>query len=281
MFKKYCFFCMFPTFLQCAEYVVGEMMGQLGNQFFIIAATVALALDHNAEPLFPHLATETTENIPLNREEIFSHIHLNIKPIPVSLNYRYLEPYFHYAKIPYQSNMSINGYFQSEKYFLHHKKTIIDLFSPPKHILDYLNFKYRDIIQHPNTVAIHYRSYEREDPQHRFHASCDLDYYIKAISLFPEDSLFIVFSNDINWCKSNFKNISRPFIYIENEEHYHDIYFMSLCKHQIICNSSFSWWSAYLNLNVEKTVIAPSKWFNSSYINDTQDLIPPEWIIME
>jgi len=53
---------------------------------------------------------------------------------------------------------------------------------------------------------------------------------------------------------------------------------MSLCKHQIICNSSFSWWGAYLNLNPDKIVVAPFKWFNPCYITDTQDLLPPEWL---
>lgn len=180
-------------------------MGQLGNQLFIIAATISLALDHGAEPLFPDLTTTQRENIPVNREQIFSLIPLNMNLAPFPLNYCYQEPYFHYAKIPYQPNMKLFGYFQSEKYFIHQKEKILQLFSPSKQIIDYLESKYDALIQNPATVAIHYRSYKKEDPNHDVFAACDMEYYLKAISQFPENSLFIVFSNDIDWCKFHFK----------------------------------------------------------------------------
>lgn len=278
--KKYWFFCCLPTWLQGTECVVGEIMGQLGNQLFIIAATVGLALDHQAEPFFPDLATRQTENVPLNREKLFSHMELHLTPPPMSMQHRYVERSFHYAKIPYHPNMSINGYFQSEKYFINHKETIKQLFSAPQHIMDYLKAKYSAIIEHPTTVAIHHRSYFKEDPNQNCHITYGLDYYSKAIELFPEDYLFVVFSNDIEWCKQAFKAIDRNFLFIENESHYHDLYLMSFCKHQIICNSSFSWWGAYLNSNPDKIVVAPPHWFNPRYITDTQDLLPPDWMIL-
>lgn len=278
--RKYYLFCFLPACLQATEYVVGEIMGQLGNQLFIIAATIGLALDNQAEPLFPGLATQQTENIPLNREKLFSHMELNLTAPPVPLEHRYIEPNFHYAKIPYQSNMSINGYFQSEKYFINHKDKITKLFAAPDHIIDYLTTKYSNIIEHPKTVAVHHRSYFKEDPNQSYHITYDLDYYSKAIALFPKDYLFIVFSNDIEWCKKAFRTINRNFIFIENESHYHDFYLISFCKHQIICNSSFSWWGAYLNSNPDKIVIAPPKWFNPRYIKDTEDLLPTSWYIL-
>ena len=276
--KKCIYFCFLPKWIHAADYVIGEMMGQLGNQLFIIAATVALAIDNGATPLFPDLATANRENSPLNREKIYSHLALNLNPPSSPILSRYVEPYFHYAKIPYNPCMSISGYFQSEKYFLHHKETILNLFAPPKYILDELTAKYQVLMQHPNTVAIHYRSYEKEDSDHNVYALCDLEYYYEAIAQFPQNSIFVVFSNQIEWCKQNFKNIPRTFYYIDNQPHYHDLYLMSFCKHQIICNSSFSWWGAYLNRNPDKIVIAPSKWFNPKYIAETEDLIPEEWV---
>ena len=278
MRRKFWFFYLFPFFLRAQDYVVGEIMGQLGNQLFIIAATVSLALDHGAEPLFPDLAQKTTENIPLNREKIFSHLNLNLNSSPVRLNYTYYEPYFHYQQIHYYPNMKINGYFQSEKYFINHKEEILQLFAAPSHIQNYLEKNYSHIINHPKTVGIHYRSYIHEDAIGLYHPTCKIDYYTRAIAQFPDDSLFVVFSNKIEWCKENFKNIPRNFIFIENEPHYHDLYLMSYCKDQIIGNSSFSWWSAYLNPNPNKVVIAPKRWFNTQYITDLQDLYPAGWI---
>lgn len=174
--------------------------------------------------------------------------------------------------------MLIRGWFQSDKYFRHHIKEIAELFAPHPEIIDYLNQKYTHIIQDPNTVSIHFRSYDKEDPNQKVYIKCSMDYYWQAICHFPENTHFIVFSNDIEWCKTNFSAIPRHFIFIESEAHYHDFYLMSMCRHNIICNSSFSWWAAYLNSNPQKQVIAPADWFNPDYQSDTSDLIPEDWI---
>lgn len=273
-----------PFFVSCSlvseEYVVGDLMGQFGNQMFIIAATTSLALDHGATPLFPSLVNEKDFNIPYNYQNVF--YHLNAYEPPTPIEFYYLEKNFHFDPIPYQPNMLIRGWFQSEKYFKHHKEEIIALFQPPPTIQSYLENKYQYILDHPKTVSIHFRTYDVELPEvAKCYYNCDLDYYEKAIYLFPEDSLFIVFSNQIEWCKSQFTNIPRDIIYIENESFHTDFYLMAQCKDNIICNSSFSWWAAYLNLNPEKKVIVPPSWFNPEYLIDTEDLIPSEWIILE
>lgn len=259
-------------------YIVGDIMGQLGNQMFIIAATTSLALDNGAEPIFPGLATEADWNVPLNYKKIFYHLNASTPPTPPS--YYHIESHFHFAPIPYRPNMGIRGWFQSEKYFKKHKQYILNLFAPPPEIVNYLTSKYSALIQNPKTVSIHYRSYDKEDPNNDLYYKCDKEYYKNAINLFPKDSLFVVFSNQIDWCKRNFADIPRNFVYIEGEAYYHDIYLMSFCKHNIICNSSFSWWAAYLNPNPNKIVIVPPGWLNPKYKADTQDLIPEEWIII-
>lgn len=260
-------------------YVTCDFMGQLGNQFFQIATATSLALDNEATPIFPGLITEKEFNVPLNYSKIFYHLNTQQPKNPV--DYIYIEPQFPYSPIPFQPNMLIRGWFQSEKYFRHHKQEILYLFAPHPEISCYLQEKYSDILKQDNTVAIHYRSYALEDPQHLVYADCGMDYFTQAINMFPEDSIFVVCSNDIQWCKQNFSNLDRKFIFVENETHYHDLYLMSMCKHNIICNSSFSWWSAYLNKNPDKQIIAPKKWFNPKYealIKGAQDLIPEEWI---
>jgi hypothetical protein len=264
--------------LAAAEFVVGDLMGQLGNQLFIIATTASLALDHSVPALFPSLRMEKDYNIPINHEQVFSH--LDASDPCASIDYVYIEPYFHYVPIKYRPRMMIRGWFQSEKYFKHNKEHIMQLFAAPSAIEMHLQERYAEVLSHSNTVAIHYRSYDKEDPHHEVYAACDVDYYQRAMSLFSKDTLFVIFSNDMAWCKKNFKNLSYQFYFVEGEPHYHDLYLMSMCHHNIICNSSFSWWGAYLNKNIDKVVIAPAAWFNPNYKSDTQDLLPPEWLVL-
>ncbi len=274
-------FLLYPSsFLHAKPFVSADIMGQLGNQMFIIAAGTSLALDNGAEPIFPDLATETQWRVPITAEHVFWRV--NKESLPKIKPHLFLETTFHYEPIPYKPNMVIRGWFQSEKYFINHKAEILALFAPSQPILDFLSEKYGELLSNPKTVSIHFRSYEME-PNNEVYYKCDMDYYKKAIEYFPEDSLFVVFSNRIDWCKENFKDIPRNFQFIENDGRYHDfydLYLMSFCRHNIICNSSFSWWAAYLNPNPNKIVLAPPGWLNPDYKPDTQDLIPQEWIIV-
>lgn len=255
---------------------MGTFKGELGNQMFIIAATVSLALDHNAEPVFPELLTRRDANIPLNYQKVFYHLNTTTPSENISLCYR--EPHYHYAPIPYTPNMSLSGYFQSEKYFEHHKKEILELFKPHPEIQEYLLAKYGDLISHPNTVSVHFRSYLKEDPSQNMYPYFGRNYFEKAILSFPDDSLFVVFSNDMELCKRELAGISRNMRFIEGEAHYHDLYLMSLCKHNIISHSSYSWWAAYLNPNPDKKVITPPYWMSKNCGLDTKDVVPKSWI---
>lgn len=268
----------FSNALSAKPFVKGCMTGQLGNQLFIIAATVSLALDNDAEAIFPEVATSQVGNIHINREKVYPHVKVDL-PANASVQSHYQEPYFHYAPIPYTPNMQIAGYFQSEKYFAHHKKEIVELFAPSQEIKEHLASKYKDIIDHPNSVALHVRYYF-EDPEQRYYIACTSEYLKKAMNLFPRDSLFVIFTNHPAWCKQLTGELEGNIRFIENEQYYHDFYLMSMCKHNIMSNSSFSWWAAYLNPNPEKIVIAPRAWFSQGYGLDTKDLIPSNWTVL-
>lgn len=255
-------------------FVTAELSGQLGNQLFIIAATVSHALDHGATPTFPDLVLNKLYAIPYNYQKLF-HILPAHMPTPIAFTYR--EPQFSYQPIPYLPNMKLIGFFQSEKYFSNHKQEILDLFAPPADIMAHLTHHYADILEHPMTVSIHVRFYN-EDPRGTAHPAYRRDYFEKAMEYFPKETLFVVFSNQVKKCKKLLSNIDRNMRFIEKEDHFCDLYLMSLCKHNIIANSSFSWWGAYLNRNPEKVVIAPKLWFNPTYLSDIQDLLPEEWI---
>jgi hypothetical protein len=104
-----------------------------------------------------------------------------------------------------------------------------------------------------------------------------LDYYQKSINLINsrvKDPKYYVFSDDMDWVKKNL--IIKNAVYVEGNKGGVDLQLMSLCKHNIIANSTFSWWGAWLNNNPEKIVISPKKWFND--MNMKNDIIPEDWI---
>jgi hypothetical protein len=135
-----------------------------------------------------------------------------------------------------------------------------------------------------SAVSIHVRrgDYVSDAGTNRFHGTCSVDYYhdaVDRISGFAPASHFFVFSDGIDWAKENLR-LRQPVTYVDfndGEKNYEDLRLMSLCKHHIIANSSFSWWGAWLNPNPDKIVIAPKKWFNDPSIN-TDDLIPNSWL---
>ena len=251
------FLCSF----QSKPFIVGKLKGQLGNQLFQVATVVSLALDNNARPIFPDflLPSDPVFKLPLYYQNVF--YRLDASNPPKSIEYAYFdESNFIYHPIPYRPNMSVEGWFQSEKFFLAHKTEVLELFEPNDEILTYLHNHYGDIIDHPKTVSIHYRSYKKEDPNHKVYLNQTMEYYNTAMELFPDDDyLFVVFSNDMEWCKKNFGSLSRQIIFIEGQilgkADYLDLYLMSMCKNNIICNSSFSWWGAYLNKYSDKIVV--------------------------
>lgn len=258
---------------------MGSLTGQLGNQLFIIAATTSLALDHGAHPIFPDFVRRDENNLFQNYQTLFSHLDPSF-PSKGRIAYYYAEPHYSYTPIPYRPNICLVGYFQSEKYFRHHKKEILELFKPPQKILDYLYGKYGELLKHPLTVSVHMRFYADNGPEGELFTKINRTYFEKSIALFPEGTLFLVFSNQMDRCKKELAGIERNFYYIEGESYYHDFYLMSLCKHNIICNSSFSWWAAYLNPNPEKKVIAPYPWFSLTSGFNFKDVIPDEWTVI-
>ena len=246
---------------------------------FEIAAGLSLALDNDATLSVPDLTECTHVNIQKNYEHVFWRVTVD-KPIPF-LPIDYFEPQYHYAPISYQPNMKLWGWWQSEKYFKQHKEQVLDLFEPSDKIIAYLGAKYSYIINHPTSVAIHIRTYAFENPPTRQFPFPGLHYFYNATSLFPSDALFVVFSDNIPWCKQHFCLPDQNVIFIEEQEHYNALYLISLCKHQIISNSTFSWWGAYLNKNPDKIVIAPKNWYIKDFIFNAKDVVPQEWIKLE
>ena len=139
-------------------------------------------------------------------------------------------------------------------------------------------------IKNHQSVSVHLRrgDYVTDNVTNKFHGVSSEGYYKKAISYIKnkeDNPVFFIFSDDIKWCKDNF-TIPHKTIYIDvnsPDKGFEDMRLMSLCKHNIIANSSFSWWGAWLNNNPGKIVIAPRKWLRSIII-DTQSMFPNDWI---
>ena len=110
------------------------------------------------------------------------------------------------------------------------------------------------------------------------HSPCSKGYFLNAMKLFPE-SKFIFISDDMDWVKENFRGDNIYYSPFTNE--LQDFKLMSECHNNIISNSTFSWWAAYLNRNLNKTVVGPKKWFGPAGHKDTQDIIPNNWVIID
>ena len=196
----------------------------------------------------------------------------------------YREKYFHFDDnmLNYGSHVYIKGYFQSEKYFLPIKDLIKKEFTFKNDFIKNVKV-FSDKVRTANTVSVHIRRGDmKNDPvMTGRHGVIPLSYYEKSIEIIRSkisNPHFYFFSDDINWARENFKNTDATFVSGEiSKTHFEDLYLMSHCGNNIIANSSFSWWGAWLNNSTDKIVIAPNKWFNSGP-QDTQDLLPSDWI---
>lgn len=178
-------------------------------------------------------------------------------------------------------NSYLEGFWQSEKYFEDISEKIRDDFSFIK-LARGENAKLVKSISNSESVSLHVRrgDYASSTTSLKMHGLISLDYYEAAINTVKKSIAnphFYVISDDPQWCKANIK-IKDPVIFIDhNIKGIEDMRLMSLCNHNIIANSSFSWWGAWLNKHPDKIVCAPKKWFNNSKMSNINRL-PESWI---
>lgn len=195
-----------------------------------------------------------------------------------------VEPYFHYwpeiKNVP--TDCYLRGYWQSEKYF-HDVASVIRNDFTFKNPLTRQNAELAVQIGQENAVSLHVRrgDYVKNPKTTATHGLCSLDYYQAAIRYIcdrVEQPYFFIFSDDIAWVKKHLK-MNLPCRYVDHNhgaESYNDMHLMSLCRHCIIANSSFSWWGAWMNRYVDKIVVVPQRWFANH--NNVKDLFPSGWV---
>ena len=276
-----------------------KLSGGLGNQMFQFATgfatakknNVRLSLDLNyinKRQIFNGFELENVFDIYskvsfLNKALSFKSI--NFKEILNKIDitfYNFKEPHFHYTSkiLDIPKHSFLDGYWQSELYFKDYAKEIRKIFNFSDH-LDEQNYLISNDINQSNSISIHIRRGDFLLKRNDNHYVNLKEYYLKAInesSKFFKNPKYFIFTDDPSWVTDNFVLDHSYFIVAVNKgtKSFYDMHLMSLCKSNIIANSSFSWWGAWLNNKKDKLVYAPKNWFNDKSIC-TNDLIPNSW----
>jgi hypothetical protein len=258
-------------------------MGRLANQMFQYASLKGIAANVGAEIIIPYYKDAVDDGIGNKlRTELFDCFKMSEMKIGLLNNGNspvVQERFFHFDEELFNlcpDHVSLQGFFQSEKYFKHIEQQIRE------------DFQFHDEILEPclemiesveNPIAIHIRrtDYLKNSENHH---NLSLEYYKNALSHFDEDRNVIVFSDDPEWCQEQELFAPDRFMVSENTDNTIDLCLMTLCSDFIIANSSYSWWGAWLAKNPNKKVIAPLQWFGSTGYtkdHDTKDLIPNDW----
>jgi len=268
--------------------ITTEVMGGLGNQLFQIFNLIAYSLTYKVPFFF-----EAKKISRLDRPFYWSNFLLSLRPF-LRIAYdskipQYKEPNFHYDKIVQFNKITqpfkFFGYFQSYKYFQEQQESIYKFIK-----LDEQIDKIKSEYDYTNRISLHFRVGDYINLQ-QHHPVMKIDYYIKSLKSLINDTkkdnwtvLFFCEEGDIayvdfqiNLIKQELPNI----IFEKIDSKYADwqqVLIMSLCQHHIIANSTFSWWGAYFNKNVDKQVYYPSLWFGPAQgEKNTDDLFPPKW----
>jgi hypothetical protein len=289
--------------------IISYLSGGLGNQLFQFAMGLSIAKRKNVELLFDvnsfkwdNLRDFELYKLGINYNVASDELIYKIKNTPsnficklkkrlnIEIPY-YQQSYIKELDFEYDmnfpkfnsNNVYFEGYWQSDNYFKDIRDSIIKCITFNKLSLDCLEFK-NNISNSLNSVSLHIRrgDYAQNSDTKEYHGLMDLNYYKSAIEILNNklnNPTFFVFSDDKSYAKSLFDG-KENFIVIDSKfEDYEELYLMSNCDHQIIANSSFSWWGAWLNQNRNKNIIAPKNWFKNQVMQSkTKDLIPKEWI---
>lgn len=287
------------------KFLVVRYKGGLGNQMFQYALKVYLkqygrkvyddVSFYESYEMMPFKLTEAFVNVDFQRvsSDIVKEIFENYQSRNIFLkvwNKIFISTkkyYYEKKELRYDKNVCrvaqgcVDGYWQTYRY-AEEVEIFIRKSFVFKEIDDEQLISLKKKINESNSVSVHIRAgdYLSEENKKIYGGICTQEYYMKAIELIQksvDNAKFFVFSNDIEFCKNNFR--LNDAVWIEHDkispcEDWKDLYLMSCCKHNIIANSSFSWWGAWLNKNVNKIVIAPKRWLNQI---DNDEVCPKTW----
>lgn len=272
-----------------------NLKGGLGNQMFQYATAKNLATKYKQKIV---LNTEYFSNIPtgdvprkyqldifnIDKDIIFKEKINPIKKLWQKISLKFIKESVQIniasALLKLGISVHLNGYFQSEQYFKEIKDIILEEFTF-KTELGTEAQKIKNMLEQSNGVALNIRRGDYLRPDYiKIYGTCTMEYYSKALEYIKtkvEKPLVCVFSDDPEWVKKEFKIDNIIFAGNDILKDYEQMYLMTLCKHNIIANSSFAWWGAWLNKNPNKIVIGPKQWLVGKTA-DQLEILPKEWI---
>lgn len=282
--------------------VIVRIIGGLGNQMFQYA--YARALKHKGYEVKIDISSFKTyklhdgygldkfntvvevskdaENKRYYSDSVFSKI---LRKIGKKNRYFYVEDNLKYNQnlLNIKDNLYIVGYFQSEKYFTDISDFILKDFTFKLPISNFCKDIASKINLCKNSCSLHVRRGDFIDKDNiNIHGSCSIEYYQKAMQYLEERKgkiKYFIFSDDIKWVRHNLKIANATYVTCKKSIVHEDMYLMSLCSCNIIANSSFSWWGAWLNQNKNKIVIAPKTWFMDEGLEkQSSDIVCKDWI---
>jgi hypothetical protein len=256
--------------------IISKLQGGLGNQLFQWAYAKSLSIDHNIEFFLDLSFYNLQTNVTKRSYELKKFPNINAPIINTSVsNFIRLTDDFHYRKTNFdvsRYSYFLDGYWQSENYFKKNEELIKKELSLSEEFLKKISNKDFD-----DSVSLHIRRTDYLNNT-KIHPVQTIQYYEEALNIIGRYQNLYVFSDDINWCKQNLFFPKMQFV--EGQDNIEDLWFMSLCSNNIIANSSFSWWGAWLNNNPEKKVIAPKNWFGQYANINSSDIVPETWILL-
>lgn len=282
--------------------IVVKLKGGLGNQMFQYATGLAVTLAQKEELKLDTTGYDDPRYVSANTPRQYRMFPFNLSSgiatpkevkkykYPLSIfskgmrfiNFRILKRHNVDFDASYfkKAHRYVEGYFQSEKNFLSIKDKVLKEFTLQKESEDFLLEKNK--IDRTRSVSVHIRrgDYVSDLKTYIVHGVCSREYYERAMALMrskTENPIFYFFSDDIDWVKKEFGE-HPDFKYVSNTKlgDYEELMLMASCAHNIIANSSFSWWGSYLNQNPSKIVIAPKRWVNKSP-DPHPNIIPESW----
>ncbi len=278
--------------------IIVKLQGGLGNQMFQYATGKSLALKNKTN--FKLDLSDYVDNEERSYRLKFFNVEESLATEKEIISYKKIwnkitdrfKPWHKKTVITYNSygyepdllkaggNSYLDGYWQNEKYFSNYTDLIKKDFSLKSNLSENAKMLL-DKINNCDSVSLHIRrgDYLTNKKFNQIYKNLDINYYVSAIkrvSISNSKPIFFIFTDDGEWAK----NLSLPCTTIlvsdYKLEDYEELYLMSQCKHNIIANSTFSWWAAWLNENKNKIVVGPKNWFNFS--DNDSDIMPKEWI---
>lgn len=251
--------------------VYSLLKGRIGNILFQIAAGATLAekLGVNFYAVYHYSGKAYVSQY---EKTLLNKINF-IDKIPDDC-FIYTETDFFYSDIIIspEKDIVLDGFFQSEKYF--NKPLVRELFSFNEAFKHEIKIRYEKVIRlNPVSINVRRGDFLSHPKQHPI---CDYKYFKDAINIMGVHNAYLITSDDMQWCKNKFRNPN--FYFADDVDPSGGLLLQTLCKSNIISNSTYSWWGAWLNNNENKLVVAPTPWFGIKYRHlDTRDLLPENW----